>query len=132
MLGKQVARIRRTENRPWGSFIALDTGIKHQVKRITVNPHCRISLQSHCYRDEYWIVVHGCGKVTVDAEVMLLHVGDRVYIPKKARHRLENLHDTTLEVIEVQIGSYLGEDDIFRYTDDYGREETLLHLADSI
>ena len=111
----------RTVYRPWGSFTSLEAGEGYQVKRLTVEPGKRLSLQSHCHRSENWIVVRGQALVTVGEEELLREKGERAFIPAGAKHRLENPGGKLLEVIEVQNGSYLGEDDIIRYEDDFGR-----------
>ena len=114
-------RLYRTVNRPWGSYTGLDLGRSHQVKRITVNPGSRLSLQSHKFRSEHWVVVEGEALVTLNDKTLIVRKGESIYIPAQARHRLQNIGPETLEVIEVQNGAYLGEDDIRRYEDDYGR-----------
>ena len=108
--------------RPWGWFETLTIQGQFQVKKIQVNPKSALSLQSHRYRSEHWIVVEGKAKVTIDKETKFLNVGESVYIPLAASHRLENINQTPLILIEVQTGSYLGEDDIIRYEDLYSRE----------
>ncbi len=113
----------RTVYRPWGSFTSLEAGEGFQVKRLTVNPGKRLSLQSHIHRSEYWVVVRGKAMITVGEEEFLRHKGESAFIPRGAIHRLENPGEELLEVIEVQNGSYLGEDDIIRYEDDFGRLE---------
>jgi len=110
------------EDRPWGRFDSLDRGNEHQVKRIRVDPAQRLSLQYHHHRAEHWVVVSGIATVTVDDAVVDLSVGEQIFIPQGAVHRLDNFSDETVEIIEVQIGSYLGEDDIVRVEDIYGRE----------
>lgn len=107
--------------RPWGSFQSLALGSRFQVKRIEVKPGGILSLQSHIHRAEHWIVVEGTARVTVDEEVKLLHENQSVYIPLGAVHRMENPGKVPLVLIEVQTGSYLGEDDIIRYEDAYSR-----------
>ena len=109
------------EDRPWGRFDSLDFGDSHQVKRIRVDPNQRLSLQYHHHRAEHWVVVSGVATVTVDDTVKDLSVGEQIFIPKGAVHRLDNFTKETVEIIEVQIGSYLGEDDIVRVEDIYGR-----------
>lgn len=109
------------DTRPWGSFRVVDEGKGFKVKRIVVNPGGRLSLQSHTQRSEHWVVVTGRAKVTVDERVMELGCNESVYIPLGAKHRLENPFAEALEVIEVQCGGYLGEDDITRYEDAYAR-----------
>lgn len=107
--------------RPWGWYESLVTGLRFQVKRIVVNPGAALSLQSHHHRAEHWIVVEGTAKVTVDSEVKLVAENQSVYIPLGAVHRMENPGKVPLTLIEVQTGSYLGEDDIIRYEDVYAR-----------
>jgi mannose-6-phosphate isomerase len=110
-----------SETRPWGAFHVLDEGPGFKVKRITVKPGGKLSLQSHKHRGEHWTVVNGVATVTVDDKVMELRRAEAADIPKGAKHRLENLHKDTVEIIEVQFGDYLGEDDIVRYDDIYNR-----------
>ncbi len=119
--GDPEYREHRTVNRPWGSYTVLEQGETYQVKRISVNPGARLSLQSHRHRSEHWVVVAGTALVTVDEHERQLAKGENVFIPAQAKHRLQNIGKDMLEVIEVQNGSYLGEDDIQRYEDDYGR-----------
>ena len=116
----QVA-LHREVHRPWGSYDSVDVGDGFQVKRIKVKPGARLSLQSHARRAEHWIVVRGTARVTRDNDVFELFANQSAYIPIGARHRLENPGAETLELIEVQSGDYLGEDDIVRYDDAYGR-----------
>ena len=111
------------DNRPWGWFETLGTGERFQVKRIVVNPNAALSLQSHVHRAEHWIVVSGTAKVTIGEEVKLISENQSVYIPLGAKHRLENPGKVPMVLIEVQTGSYLGEDDIVRYEDIYSRNE---------
>lgn len=108
-------------HRPWGNYRSLDNGERHQVKRIIVKPGERLSLQKHHHRSEHWIVVRGTAQVTVDELIKIIHENESIYIPIGATHRLENPGKITLELIEVQTGSYLGEDDIIRFDDDYRR-----------
>jgi mannose-1-phosphate guanylyltransferase/mannose-6-phosphate isomerase len=108
-------------HRPWGSYQSIDTGDRHQVKRIVVKPGGRLSLQKHHHRSEHWIVVRGAARVTVNELVKIVHENESIYIPIGAIHRLENPGKILLELIEVQTGSYLGEDDIIRIEDDYQR-----------
>ena len=108
--------------RPWGYYETVDTGEHFQVKRITVNPGKKLSLQLHHKRAEHWIVVKGTATVTKGEEVFSLSKNESTYIPIEVKHRLENATDQPLEIIEVQSGSYLGEDDIERFEDDFGRE----------
>ena len=116
----QVA-LHREVHRPWGSYDSIDIGDGFQVKRIKVKPGARLSLQSHTKRAEHWIVVRGNARVTRDNDVFELHANQSTYIPIGAKHRLENPGHEMLELIEVQSGDYLGEDDIVRYEDVYGR-----------
>ncbi|MBB5014609.1 mannose-1-phosphate guanylyltransferase/mannose-6-phosphate isomerase [Rehaibacterium terrae] len=107
--------------RPWGSYDGIDVGPRFQVKRITVKPGAALSLQMHHHRAEHWIVVSGTARVTRGEEVFLLGENQSTYIPLGVKHRLENPGQVPLELIEVQSGSYLGEDDIVRFEDVYGR-----------
>jgi len=108
--------------RPWGSFDALEQGEGFQVKRITVDPGKKLSLQRHQHRAEHWIVVRGRAEVTVASDVFVLEENQSTYIPPGTVHRLANVHDEPLEIIEVQTGTYLGEDDIERLEDDFHRQ----------
>ena len=108
-------------HRPWGSYQSLDQGERFQVKRIVVKQGGRLSLQMHHHRAEHWVVVRGTARVTIDDTVKILHENESIYVPSGARHRLENPGKIDLELIEVQTGSYLGEDDIVRFEDDYHR-----------
>ncbi len=110
------------DHRPWGWFESLVIGDRFQVKRIVVHPGAALSLQSHHHRSEHWIVVQGTAKVTVDDDVKLVSENQSVYIPLGAVHRMENPGMLPMVLIEVQTGSYLGEDDIIRYEDVYARE----------
>lgn len=115
------AVLHREVHRPWGSYDSIDSDTGFQVKRIKVKPGGRLSLQSHAHRAEHWIVVRGTARVTRDHDVFELHANQSTYIPLGAKHRLENPGSDVLELIEVQSGDYLGEDDIVRYDDVYGR-----------
>ncbi|OSI78127.1 mannose-1-phosphate guanylyltransferase/mannose-6-phosphate isomerase, partial [Bradyrhizobium canariense] len=108
-------------HRPWGSYQSVDNGERHQVKRIVVKPGGRLSLQKHHHRAEHWIVVRGTARVTVNETVKTVHENESIYIPMGAVHRMENPGKIMLELIEVQTGSYLGENDIIRIEDDYQR-----------
>lgn len=108
--------------RPWGWYETLALGERFQVKRIQVNPGAALSLQRHRHRAEHWVVIAGEGLVRVGDEEMHLHVDQSVYIPQKTMHRLSNASAQPLEIVEVQTGDYLGEDDIERFDDRYGRE----------
>ncbi len=109
--------------RPWGWYESLAVGGRFQVKRIVVHPSAALSLQSHHHRAEHWIVVEGTAKVTLDDEVRLISENQSMYIPLGSKHRLENPGKVPLTLIEVQTGSYLGEDDIIRYEDVYARDQ---------
>jgi mannose-1-phosphate guanylyltransferase/mannose-6-phosphate isomerase len=117
------AEIFPKDHRPWGWFESLALGERFQVKRIYVKPGAALSLQSHKHRSEHWIVVAGTAKVTIDEEDKLVTEGQSVYVPLGAVHRLENPEKLPMVLIEVQIGMYLGEDDIIRYEDVYARNE---------
>ncbi len=116
-----VIKAHAGETRPWGSFESLDKGENHQVKRIEVKPGGQLSLQYHFHRSEHWIVVKGTATVTVDTEVCELGPCQQIFIPQGAVHRLENFTDEPVEIVEVQYGDYLGEDDIVRVEDVYDR-----------
>jgi mannose-6-phosphate isomerase-like protein (cupin superfamily) len=107
--------------RPWGFYESLMVGKMFQIKRICVKPGGVLSLQSHIHRSEHWIVVEGCAKVTIDEQVSIMGENRSIFVPLGAVHRLENPGKVELTLIEVQFGSYLGEDDIIRYDDIYGR-----------
>jgi mannose-1-phosphate guanylyltransferase/mannose-6-phosphate isomerase len=107
--------------RPWGYYQGVDAGTRYQVKRIVVTPGARLSLQKHFHRAEHWVVVKGTAKVTVGEDVRTVHENESAYIPIGGVHRLANPGKIPLELIEVQVGSYLGEDDIERLDDVYGR-----------
>ena len=120
-LGISQARAHRRVARPWGSYDSIDAGDRFLVKRITVNPGAALSLQLHHHRAEHWIVVKGTAKVTRGDEVFFVGENQSTFIPLGVKHRLENPGKLLLEMIEVQSGSYLHEDDIVRFTDQYGR-----------
>lgn len=107
--------------RPWGSYDSIDSGDRFQVKRITVKPGEKLSVQMHHHRAEHWIVVSGSANVTINDNTQLVTENQSVYIPIGAVHALENPGKIPLELIEVQSGAYLGEDDIVRFSDRYGR-----------
>lgn len=111
------------DHRPWGHFQSLATGERFQVKRIIVNPGAALSLQSHHHRAEHWIVVQGTARVTIEDKVQLVTENQSVYIPVGAKHRMENPGKVPMTLIEVQTGTYLGEDDITRYQDVYARAQ---------
>ena len=108
-------------HRPWGYYESIDMGQRFQVKRIVVIPGGVLSLQKHRHRSEHWVVVHGTAEVTLGEQVRAVHENESIYIPIGATHRMENPGKIPLELIEVQTGSYLGEDDIIRIEDDYQR-----------
>ncbi len=110
-----------TDFRPWGSFEILSRGKNFQVKKIKVLANCKLSLQSHKYRSEHWVVVDGSAIVTLGDEKMTISKNESIFINSGVKHRLENPNDQTLTIIEIQTGTYLGEDDIIRYEDDYKR-----------
>ena len=107
--------------RPWGFYESLIQGDRFQVKRIVVWPGQKLSLQKHFHRAEHWVVVTGCATVTCDADVRMVHENESIYLPLGSIHRMENPGKIPLTVIEVQSGAYLGEDDIVRFEDTYGR-----------
>src|SRR3546814_6399723 len=111
-------------HRPWGTYETTDRGDRFQTKRIVVKPGEKLSLQMHHHRAEHWIVVSGTAKVTIDGEINLLQENQSTYIQAGATHRLENPGRIPLHLIEVQSGTYLGEDDIVRFEDSYGRLRT--------
>ena len=114
--------VHRTAYRPWGSYTVLEEGDRYKIKRLTVLPGKKLSLQMHYHRSEHWVVVRGTAKVRVGEKEILLRPGESTFIPAGVIHRLENPGKVILEVIETQIGEYLGEDDIVRFADDFGRE----------
>jgi mannose-1-phosphate guanylyltransferase/mannose-6-phosphate isomerase len=132
-VGKVVKKLRQenvkqanafpVDHRPWGFFETLTLSGRFQVKRIVVKPGAALSLQSHMHRSEHWIVVAGTARVTIDEKVVLLTENQSVYIPLGAIHRMENPGKVPMELIEVQTGVYLGEDDIIRYEDIYARKD---------
>ena len=113
--------MHREVYRPWGKYDSIDNGDGYQVKRITVKPGAKLSVQMHHHRAEHWIVVSGTAKVTNGDKTFFLSENESTYIPVGVIHALENPGKVKLELIEVQSGSYLGEDDIVRFEDIYGR-----------
>lgn len=109
--------------RPWGAWQVLDEGAGWKVKRLEVHPGRRLSYQTHSRRSEHWVVVAGIATCLLDGRTVVLRAGETVDVPVGTAHRIANLHDDHLVVIEVQRGDYLGEDDIVRHDDDYGRHE---------
>jgi mannose-1-phosphate guanylyltransferase/mannose-6-phosphate isomerase len=120
-LGKSQATSHRQVYRPWGHYDSVDSGERYQVKRILVTPGQKLSVQMHHHRSEHWIVVAGTAKVSMNGVETLVTENQSVYIPVGTIHSLENPGKIPLEIIEVQSGAYLREDDIIRYSDNYGR-----------
>jgi mannose-1-phosphate guanylyltransferase/mannose-6-phosphate isomerase len=120
--GRSEQNLHRQVNRPWGWYDGIDSGPRFQVKRIMVKPGASLSLQMHHHRAEHWIVVSGTAEVTNGDKVTMLTENQSTYIPLGQTHRLANPGKVPLEIIEVQSGSYLGEDDIVRFEDSYGRK----------
>ena len=122
MTGKSVGE-REYSERPWGNYTVLDDDAPdHKVKRIVVRPGQRLSYQRHSKRAEHWFIVSGTAKVTLDGVVVEIHPGQAIDIPLESAHRIANEGDADVVFIEVQHGTYFGEDDIVRLEDDYGRE----------
>jgi mannose-1-phosphate guanylyltransferase/mannose-6-phosphate isomerase len=119
--GRTEHEVHTKVYRPWGSYEGVDSGVRHQVKNIMVKPGEKLSVQMHHHRAEHWIVVSGTANITIGEETKLVSENESVYIPLGEVHALENPGKIPLELIEVQTGSYLGEDDIVRFTDRYGR-----------
>jgi mannose-1-phosphate guanylyltransferase / mannose-6-phosphate isomerase len=120
--GRPESSLHREVFRPWGSYDSIDNGERFQVKRLSVKPGGVLSLQMHHHRAEHWIVVQGTARITRNGETFLLAENESTYIPIGATHRIENPGKVALHIIEVQSGSYLGEDDIVRFEDNYGRQ----------
>lgn len=116
------AEVHTTIHRPWGSYSILLKSDNYVIKRLFVLPHQRISLQYHNYRSEHWVVINGSAEVTKNTDVFVLHKGESTFVPAKELHRLANPNDTALEVLEVQYGDILTEEDIVRCDDDYHRQ----------
>jgi mannose-6-phosphate isomerase len=110
-----------SEQRPWGSWHVIDVADGYKIKRIHVNPGSRLSLQSHEHRSEHWVVIQGVATCEVDEALTTVQHGESIDVPQGAHHRLGNLGDEELVIVEVQLGAYTGEDDICRYEDDFGR-----------
>ncbi|MDP2682430.1 MAG: mannose-1-phosphate guanylyltransferase/mannose-6-phosphate isomerase [Deltaproteobacteria bacterium] len=119
--GREEYLIHKTVERPWGAYTVLETGERYKIKRLFIKPGARLSLQIHRHRSEHWVVVSGTARVTKDREVYDVHPNESTYIPMSTKHRLENMGRVPLQIIEVQNGEYLGEDDIERLSDDYKR-----------
>jgi mannose-1-phosphate guanylyltransferase / mannose-6-phosphate isomerase len=122
--GRYEHSLHREVFRPWGSYDSIDSGERFQVKRLSIKPGAQLSLQLHHHRAEHWIVVSGTARITCGEKVFLLEENESTYIPVGEKHRIENPGRIPLHIIEVQSGSYLGEDDIVRFEDRYGREGT--------
>jgi len=118
---RREVKDHRRVHRPWGWYESIDSGANHQVKILTINPGGRLSLQSHKHRSEHWVVVRGTAQVTLDKDVRQVSENESIYVPAGMVHRLENPGKTPTQIIEVQTGSYFGEDDIVRLEDIYGR-----------
>ena len=123
-LGRHEHSLHREVSRPWGSYDSLESGARFQVKRLKIKPGATLSLQLHHHRAEHWVVVAGTARITRGEEQFLLEENQSTYIPVGVKHRIENPGMIPLEIIEVQSGSYLGEDDIVRFEDRYGRQGT--------
>jgi len=121
--GRRESGAHRKVYRPWGWYDSIESGEYFQVKRLHVNPGAKLSLQMHYKRAEHWVVVSGTATATNGEEILTLEAGDSTYIPIGKMHSLENKSNKPLEIIEVQSGTYLGEDDIVRFEDIYGRVE---------
>ena len=119
--GREEKNLHRKVHRPWGWYDSVDEGPGFKVKRIQVKPGASLSLQMHHHRAEHWIVVKGVAEVTNEDTVLTLRHNESTYIPMGAKHRLKNPGSEPLEIIEVQSGAYLGEDDIVRFEDQYRR-----------
>ena len=115
--------VLESEERPWGSWHVIDAAEGYKIKRIHVNPGCRLSYQTHEHRSEHWVVVFGTATCTIDGETVVAEPGHSVDVPQGAKHRLANEGGEELVIVEVQRGGYTGEDDIVRLEDDYGRCE---------
>ena len=120
---REACRMRESDERPWGRYEVLEEQPGFKVKVLEVKPGARLSLQRHARREEHWVVVKGVADVVRGAEELQLRQGEHIHIPLETNHRLGNSGDGPLEIIEVQLGEYLGEDDIVRLEDDYQRIE---------
>jgi len=120
-LNIEMTNVHTTAHRPWGTYTTLEENPGYKVKQITVRPGAKLSLQYHHHRSEHWIVVKGKATVTINDQTFELNPNESTYIPTDANHRLANLGDVDLVLIEAQVGHYLGEDDIVRLQDDYKR-----------
>jgi mannose-1-phosphate guanylyltransferase/mannose-6-phosphate isomerase len=120
--GREEHLLHKTVERPWGSYTVLEKGEGYKIKRVVLEPGAKLSLQLHKKRSEHWVVVTGIARVTKENDTYLVHTNESTYIPANIKHRLENPGVVLLQLIEVQIGEYLEEDDIERFADDYGRK----------
>jgi len=121
--GRKEALEHKTAYRPWGEYTVLDTGERFRIKKITVNPKESLSLQMHHHRTEHWVVIKGMAKIRIGDKELFIHEGESTFVPKSTLHKLENPGKVPLEIIEVQNGEYVEEDDIIRFEDKYGRAE---------
>lgn len=119
----QLTEVHSTVHRPWGAYTVLEEGPGFKIKDIAIKPRCRLSMQYHRHRSEHWVIVRGKAKITNGNKVLMLNENESAYIPQGQQHRLENPGDDPLNIIEVQCGEYVGEDDIVRIEDVYGRTE---------
>jgi len=119
--GHDAHKLHRTVNRPWGTSTLLEEGVGFKIKRIEVKPGASLSLQMHHHRSEHWVMVSGTGKVVNGEQEIVINTNESTYIPAGHKHRVTNPGTETCVMIEVQSGSYLGEDDIVRFQDIYGR-----------
>jgi mannose-1-phosphate guanylyltransferase/mannose-1-phosphate guanylyltransferase/mannose-6-phosphate isomerase len=117
----QLLKDHTFEERPWGNFKILKEEDHFKSKVIQVNPGHQLSYQSHAKRAEHWIITRGIAEITLNDEVIVKKQGESIYIPQGAKHRIKNASQNIVEFVEVQVGTYFGEDDIVRYQDDYGR-----------
>ena len=122
-IGSDVGTTHQTMYRPWGCYTSIAKGDKWQLKTIEVNPKAQLSLQLHKHRAEHWVVVNGVAEIEINSHKQILEENQSVYIPLGAKHRLSNPGKETLMMVEVQSGDYLGEDDIVRFEDIYGRNK---------
>jgi mannose-1-phosphate guanylyltransferase/mannose-6-phosphate isomerase len=124
---KETTEIHKTVYRPWGSYTELEEGERYRIKRIVVNPGESLSMQMHHHRSEHWVVVRGTAKVILEdiygkeRKEYYIHENESIYVPKSTKHRLSNPGKIPLEIIEIQVGEYVKEDDIIRFEDNYGR-----------
>jgi mannose-1-phosphate guanylyltransferase len=120
---KGYLEARKTNQRPWGHFCGLYEASRAKVKKLTITPGAKISLQRHMHRAEHWVIIQGTARITKADETIMLYENESIFIPKGMKHRIENPGKVPLEIIEVQTGEYLGEDDIERFEDVYGRAD---------